>query len=90
MVGDAALRERIVDLGWVSEEAREDPRVFSASLESALQKTSGPIARLDQDAELQALAEDPEILRMIEGGDVLGLIAHPGVQAILDRLTDGS
>ncbi len=86
IVHDAEMRGRLVDLGLFEEAAREDPKVFRDTLAGVLSELAPRVQRLHEDPELQELARDPEIIRLVQAGDTLGLIAHPRIQRVVERV----
>jgi hypothetical protein len=50
----------------------------------------GPRLRaLREDAQLQQLLGDPEVVARAQAGDYLGLLADPGFRAVLTRAMEG-
>ena len=87
IVRDPEMRGRFVDLGLVSEEAREDSAIFRQALAKVLSDVAPKVKRLHQDPEIKDLASDPEIIRLVQSGDTLALIAHPRIKTIVNRLS---
>ena len=86
---DGALRRRLLELGVVSERAADDPGAFADELAPAFAKVGPRLRALREDAQLQQLLGDPEVAAMVQAGDHLGLLAHPGFRAVLTRAMKG-
>jgi uncharacterized membrane protein required for colicin V production len=82
---DPELRQRIVDLGVMPEEARGDPRAFRSATRDALEQVAPRLESIRNDPALPALAADPEVQRALEAGDVLALATHPEVRELVRR-----
>jgi uncharacterized membrane protein required for colicin V production len=82
---DAELRRRIVELGVMPEEARDDPRAFRSASREALEQVAPRLAAIRNDPVLPELASDPEVRAALESGNLLGLAAHPKVRALVTR-----
>jgi hypothetical protein len=89
VVNDEELRGQLADLGLIDEAAAQDPRVFREAVGELLGEVGPRLKGLAEDAELQELARDPEIVAMLESGDTMGLLGHPGVQKIVSRVSSG-
>jgi len=87
IVEDAALRGRFADLGLVEPAARQDPDRFRATMAGVLGEVAPKVNRLMHDEELNALAQDPQIVSLVEAGDVAALAAHPSVRQIVARIS---
>ncbi len=87
MVLDPEVRGRFADLGLVGDEAREDPTAFKETLSGVLGEVAPKVAKLHRDAEIQALASDPEIQQLVAAGDTFALISHPRIKRIVDRVS---
>jgi hypothetical protein len=85
LVGDAALRHELGRLGVVTAEAAAHPVAFERALGAALGEAAARVAALRDDPSLQALLADPEVRALLERGDALRLLAHPGFQDLLRR-----
>lgn len=83
---DPELRRRLADLGFVSAEAADDTDVFRRDVVAMLDAVGPRLKGLQEDRELQQLARDPEIIALLEAGDTLGLLTHPGIQRLVERL----
>lgn len=90
IVLDPEMRARFADLGLVGDEARDDPDLFRDRMAEVLAEVGPRIARLQHDPEMQALAEDPQILALLESGNTLGLITHPRIRELVQRLSSES
>jgi uncharacterized membrane protein required for colicin V production len=84
---DAPLRQRLADVGLVSQGAADDPGEFRDAMAEVLQEVGPRIRQLKNDPELQALAEDPEVMGLVQSGDTLALLRHPGFRKLVDRVT---
>jgi hypothetical protein len=83
---DAGLRGRLVRLGLVDAAAAEDPRVFRAAAEATLRELGPRLRGLREDPELQRLMADPEIAALVQRGDTLGLLGHPGFRGFVAQV----
>jgi uncharacterized membrane protein required for colicin V production len=90
LVRDAALRRRFADLGLVEQAAADDPHAFEAAMTEVLREVGPRIYGLKNDPELQRLMHDPEVVAMLQSGDTLGLLRHPGFQDLVERISAGS
>jgi uncharacterized membrane protein required for colicin V production len=88
MLQDAELRQRLADLGLVSEDAAADPRAFRREMGSVLEEVGPRIRGLKDDPAMQDLVEDPQVIAMVQSGDSLGLLTHPGVRRLVDKVAD--
>lgn len=84
---DAPLRQRLADVGLVSQGAADDPGIFRDAMADVLVEVGPHIQRLKNDPELQALAQDPEVMGLVQSGDTLALLRHPGIRRLVDRVT---
>jgi len=84
---DDALRRRMADLGLVEEDAAVDTRAFRNSMAEVFREIGPRIRGLKNDPELQQLMEDPEVVAMIQSGDTLGLLGHPGFRDLVQRVS---
>lgn len=89
VVNDEQLRTQLSELGLIEPEAVEDPKVFRESVGRSLADIGPRIKGLANDQELQDLAKDPQVIAMIEEGNTVGLVGHPGVQRLVSRLSEG-
>lgn len=87
---DPAFRRELADLGLVSEAAADDARIFRDEAREVLTAVGPRLVGLRDDEELQRMAEDPEIVALLESGDTLGLVTHPRFQALVARVLRGS
>lgn len=87
IVLDPELRARFADLGFVGDEARDDPDLFRNRMAEVFAEVGPRIARLQHDPEMKSLAQDPQILALLESGNTLGLITHPRIQQLVRRLS---
>lgn len=84
---DPALRRRLADLALVPEAAADDPGVFRDAMGEVLREVGPPLRRVREDPALQELMEDPEVVAMLQSNDTLGLLGHPGIRGLVDRVT---
>ena len=87
IVYDPEMRGRFADLGLVGEEARTDPDAFEAEMAGVLAEVAPRIQRLQHDPEMQSLASDPEIIRLVESGDTFALMGHPRIRRLVERVS---
>jgi hypothetical protein len=88
-IQDDDLRAQLGELGLVGSEAVSDPRVFRETAGEVLTELGPKIKDLSEDAEIQELARNPQIVAMLESGDTMGLMTHPDVQRIVARISEG-
>ena len=82
---DADLRRELAALGLVPPEAAENEAAFATAAEAALREVGPRLHALREDPALQELMQDPEIAAMVQSGDHLGLLAHPGFRELVSR-----
>lgn len=80
---NSELRHELAAAGVVDETAAGDPALFALEARAALVQVGPRIRALREDPDLARLANDPAVAAMVERRDVLGLLAHPGLQRIL-------
>jgi len=83
---DPALRNDLASLGVVSPEVAGSPQSFEAALDGVMRELAPRIEGLANDPEVQALAQDPAVMRALERGDRWALLRHPGVQRLAEKL----
>jgi uncharacterized membrane protein required for colicin V production len=86
LLRDDELRERLADLGVVSAAAARDPAIFRDDLIAVLREVGPRVRGLRDDPALQELMQDPEVVAMAQSGDTMGLLAHPGFRALVERV----
>jgi uncharacterized membrane protein required for colicin V production len=86
MMRDDALRARLAKLGVVSDAAARDPGLFRDDLIAVLREVGPRVRSLREDPELQKLIQDPEVVALAQSGDTMGLLAHPGFRALVERV----
>jgi uncharacterized membrane protein required for colicin V production len=86
---DTELRERLADVGVVSDGAARDPALFRDDLIAVLREVGPRMRGLHDDPELQQLAHDPEVVALVQSGDTMGLLAHPGFRSLVERVAAG-
>lgn len=84
---DEAMRRRFADLGLVPEEAAENDAAFRAAVAEVLRDVGPQLRGLKNDPALRELAEDPQVVAMVQSGDTLGLLGHPGFRKLVERVT---
>lgn len=87
IVDDADMRARFADLGLVDAPARESREVFRSSMSAVLAEVAPKVHRLQHDPELNEIARDPEIVRLVEAGDVMALAGHPRIRRLVERIS---
>lgn len=83
---DPALRNELAEVGLVGTGAAQDPGVFRIRAKEVLQEVGPRVARARSDAELRELAHDPEIARLLQQRDVVGLLRNPRFSNTVQRL----
>jgi uncharacterized membrane protein required for colicin V production len=83
----APVRQKLANLGLVPDEAALDSEAFRLAVAEVLGEVGPRLRGLRSDPGLRDLLEDPEVVAMIENGDTLRLLAHPGFRELLDRVT---
>ena len=79
------LRAELAGLGLVPEAAAEDTEVFREAVKDVLLQVGPRLRAVRTDPGLQELLDDPEVVAMLQNGDTLGLMRHPGFRALVDR-----
>lgn len=87
MSQDDALREELAGLALISQEQAADAREFRRAIGAALVEAGPRLQALSQDHSLERLAEDPEILELLQSGDTFALITHPKIRALVEKVT---
>ncbi|MEM7413609.1 MAG: CvpA family protein [Myxococcota bacterium] len=85
--GDEALRQRFANLGFVPAEAAGNRQVFHDAVADVMHQVSPRLRGLKNDPEVQALLQDPQVVAMVQNGDTVGLLSHPGLRALVTRVT---
>lgn len=83
---DAELRGRLANLGLVDAAAAEDPQAFRDTAETTLRELGPRLRGLREDPELQRLVADPEVAGLLQQGDTLALMGHPGFRDLVSRV----
>jgi uncharacterized membrane protein required for colicin V production len=86
IVNDPEMRGRFADLGLVEDAAREDVDLFRGRMAGLLEEVGPKIQRLQNAAELKNLANDPEIVALVQNGNTFALMNHPRIRGIVDRI----
>jgi uncharacterized membrane protein required for colicin V production len=86
LIHDESLRRQMAALGLIEEEAAADARAFRAAAGDMLRELGPRLKALRSDPELQRLVADPELQGMLESGDTLALVSHPGFRQIVARV----
>jgi len=84
---DASLRHKLANLALVTDEAADDPAAFRQEIGEVLREVGPRIRGLRNDPALQDLMRDPQVVAMIQSGDTLGLLGHPGFRDLVQRVT---
>ncbi|HEY8152521.1 MAG TPA: CvpA family protein [Myxococcota bacterium] len=87
---DAELRGELAALGLVSPEAAADEAAFTAAVTEVLREVGPRLHALREDPALQELVEDPQVAAMLQSGDYLGLLSHPGFRQLVARVSAGA
>jgi hypothetical protein len=82
---DETLRNRIVDLGLMSEEARTSPQAFQAGTREVMEQIAPRLEQIRDDPALQSLAADPEVQRALAEGNPIPLLRRPEFRDVLMR-----
>lgn len=90
VVRDDALRRRFADLGLVDEAAADDPRAFESAMVEVFREIGPRIHGIKNDPALQELMQDQEVVAMLQSGDTLALLRHPGFQDLVERVSADS
>jgi uncharacterized membrane protein required for colicin V production len=86
VIHDESLRHQMGALGLIEEDAAVDARAFRAAAGDLLRELGPRLKALRNDPELQRLVADPEVQDMLESGDTLALVSHPGFRQIVARV----
>lgn len=86
---DDSMRADLAKLGLISPEAAADPAMFRAETELMLDELGPRIRGLRNDPEIHRLARDPEVMGMLESGNTLALLRHPGIQTLARKWSQG-
>jgi membrane protein required for colicin V production len=86
IVHDPEIRQRLADLGFISEEQARDPEAFRMAMAIMLSRLGPRIQGLRNDPEIRRLAENPEIVALLQAGDTFALMTHPDIQRIVTRV----
>ena len=84
---DGQFRHQLAELGLVSDEAAADASLFREEVGEVLGQVAPRLRGLRSDPAVQELLSDPKVVAMIQSGDTLGLLAHPGFRALVDRIS---
>lgn len=84
---DDDLRAELASLAIITSEEAADPRSFRRAIGAAIEAAGPHIQALSEDRSLQRLAEDPEIVALLQSGDTFKLITHPKIRAVVDKVT---
>jgi len=87
IVDDPEMRGRFADLGLVGESARDDRDLFRVTMAAVLSEVAPKVHRLQHDSELNEIAKDPEIISLVEAGDMVALAGHPSVRRLVERVS---
>jgi membrane protein required for colicin V production len=86
IVNDPELRERLANLGLVTEEQASDPEAFRMAMAIMLSRLGPKLQGLRNDPEIRELAQNPEIVQLLQDGDTFALMTHPDIQRIVTRV----
>jgi len=84
---DDELRAELANLALITPEEAADPQAFRRAIAEAIEAAGPHLKALSEDRALERLAEDPEILALLEAGDTFALVTHPKIREVLDRVT---
>lgn len=87
VANDGSLRDQLAEIGLVNPESAQDPVAFRDDMARVLDQVGPRIRGLRNDPGLQALVEDPQVVAMLQSGDTMGLLRHPGFRELVDRVT---
>lgn len=87
IVEDREMRGRFVELGLVGPEAKEDPEAFRAAMAGVLSEVAPRVHGLQNDPELNEIARDPQIIALVESGDMMALMGHPAIRKLVERVS---
>jgi uncharacterized membrane protein required for colicin V production len=82
------IRQQFVDFGLADPRGVEDTKFFRDEMKAMLEELAPRVRALRSDPELARLSSDPEIARAIEERDTAALLAHPGLQELVQRVLD--
>jgi len=85
---DPEIRSSFGAMGLVSADAERDPARFEIEIVQALSQVAPRLAALRSDPALVGLLEDPEVQYMVERGDAIALLRHPGFRALVARVSE--
>ena len=74
----------------MDEAAAADPRAFRLPAGDVLRQVGPRIRGLREDPAVQDLMRDPEVVAAVQSGDHLALMTHPGFQAVVARVMEGT
>lgn len=83
---DPAERARLAALGLVPAEAETDPQAFREAVAEVMRQVAPRLRAVRNDPALEQLLADPEVTAMLQRGDTLALLRHPGFRALVDRV----
>jgi hypothetical protein len=86
LMHDDATRASLADLGLVPEEARNDPEAFRGSMRASLVTAAPRIRAIRNDPAIAELAADPDVQRALANGNAIGVLAHPQMRELVDRV----
>lgn len=87
---DETLRRQLGELGLVDEAAAADSRAFRQAAGDVLRQVGPRIRGLREDPAIQDLMRDPEVVAAVQSGDHLALMTHPGFQAVVAHVMQGT
>jgi uncharacterized membrane protein required for colicin V production len=82
---DVELRHELAAAGVIDEASARDPSLFRMQARSVLAELGPRLRALRDDPDLRRLSSDPEVSALLQRGDVVGLLFHPGFQRVVSR-----
>ncbi len=64
-----------------------DPVLFRSAMYDVLSEVGRRVKGLRDDPELRRLLEDPQVIAMVQEGDAVGLVTHPGFRDLIARVS---
>ncbi|MEE9607236.1 MAG: CvpA family protein [Myxococcota bacterium] len=87
LAADDATRQRFANLGMVEPDFAADPVLFRSAMYDVLSEVGRRVKGLRDDPELRRLLEDPQVIAMVQEGDAVGLVTHPGFRDLVARVS---
>jgi len=86
LMHDTPTRATLADLGLAPEAARTDPEAFRRALRATMVTAAPRVRAIRDDPAIAELAADPEVQQALADGNTIGLLSHPQMRALLDRV----